>query len=77
LTAAIDQRVPIERWQDSGVDVLQCPVCALKYRFSSELEEHLKLEHPKFEATARSGDEEKLSAARRRLQARREGDAPS
>jgi hypothetical protein len=59
------------------VEVLQCPVCALKFRFSSELEDHLKGEHPKFEAAARSGDEEKLSAGRRRLQARREGDAPS
>jgi hypothetical protein len=52
-------------------------VCALKFRFASELEDHLKLEHPDFEAKARSGDEEKLSAARRRLQARREGERPS
>ncbi len=32
------------------MDVFQCPVCALKFRFSSELDQHLKLEHPKFSA---------------------------
>ena len=32
------------------MDVFQCPVCALKFRFSSELDQHLKLEHPKFRA---------------------------
>ena len=52
------------------MEVLQCPVCALKFRFSSELEQHLSLEHPDFEATARSGDEQALSDARRRRQAR-------
>ena len=52
------------------MEVLQCPVCALKFRFSSELEQHLSLEHPNFEAKARSGDEQALSEARRRRQAR-------
>jgi hypothetical protein len=55
------------------VEILQCPVCELKFRFSSELEEHLALEHPDFEAKARSGDEQALSEARRRRQIR-EGD---
>lgn len=32
------------------VDVFQCPVCALKFRFSSELDQHLSLEHPNFSA---------------------------
>ena len=54
------------------MDVLQCPVCDLRFRFSSELEDHLKLEHPKFEATARSGDDEKLSEGRRRRQSRQD-----
>ncbi|MDP9069444.1 MAG: hypothetical protein M3N53_14025 [Actinomycetota bacterium] len=54
------------------MDVMQCPVCALRFRFSSELEEHLSLEHPKFKATPRSGDEEALSEARRTRQIRRE-----
>jgi hypothetical protein len=51
------------------MEVLQCPVCDLKFRLSSELEQHLKLEHPKFEAKARSGDEQALSEARRKRQA--------
>jgi hypothetical protein len=54
------------------VDVLQCPVCALKFRFSSELDQHLSLEHPKFRAEARSGDEERLAEARRTRQIRKE-----
>lgn len=32
------------------MDVFQCPVCALKFRFSSELDQHLSLEHPNFSA---------------------------
>ena len=55
--------------QNLGMEVLQCPVCDLKFRLSSELEQHLKLEHPKFEAKARSGDEQALSEARRKRQA--------
>jgi hypothetical protein len=51
---------------------LQCPVCALKFRFSSELDQHLSLEHPKFRAEARSGDEERLAEARRTRQIRKE-----
>ena len=54
------------------MDVMQCPVCALKFRFSSELEQHLSLEHPKFKAEARSGDEQALSEARRKRQIRNE-----
>lgn len=30
------------------MDVLQCPVCELKFRFAAEVEDHLKLEHPDF-----------------------------
>lgn len=54
------------------VDVMQCPVCALKFRFSAELEQHLSLEHPKFKSEARSGDEQALSDARRTRQIRKE-----
>lgn len=54
------------------MDVLQCPVCSLKFRFSSELEQHLSLEHPDFKAEARSGDEGQLSEARRKRQIRKE-----
>lgn len=54
---------------------MQCPVCALKFRFSSELEQHLSLEHPTFKAEARSGDEQALSDARRTRQIRKEADS--
>jgi hypothetical protein len=54
------------------MDVVQCPVCALKFRFTSELEQHLSLEHPKFKAEARGGDEQALSDARRKRQIRKE-----
>ena len=53
------------------MDVLQCPVCALKFRFSSELDQHLSLEHPKFDAKARSGDNEALAEARKKRQLRK------
>ncbi len=32
------------------MDVMQCPVCALKFRFSSELDQHIALDHPEFRA---------------------------
>lgn len=53
------------------MDVLQCPVCALKFRFSSELDQHLSLEHPNFDAKARSGDDEALAEARKKRQLRK------
>jgi hypothetical protein len=56
------------------MEVLQCPVCDLKFRFSSELEEHLALEHPDFEARPRGRDEDSISAARRNRQIRDERD---
>lgn len=36
------------------MDILQCPECELRFRFESELEEHLRLEHPDFHAERRS-----------------------
>ena len=56
------------------MEVLQCPECALKFRFSAELEEHLALEHPDFEAKPRKRDEDSMSAARRNRQIRSERD---
>ncbi|MDQ3941468.1 MAG: hypothetical protein M3238_08970 [Actinomycetota bacterium] len=35
------------------MDVFQCPECNLKFRFSSELEQHLALDHPEFRAELR------------------------
>jgi uncharacterized C2H2 Zn-finger protein len=65
----------IEARENGGMEVLQCPECDLKFRFSSELEEHLALEHPDFEAKAQGRDEDSMSAARRNRQIRsdREG----
>ena len=39
------------------MDVFQCPVCDLKFRYSSELDQHLKLEHPSFSAEDEPDDE--------------------
>jgi hypothetical protein len=61
-----------EAREDGGMDVLQCPECALKFRFSAELEQHLALEHPDFEAKPRGRDEDSMSAARRNRQIRSE-----
>jgi len=52
------------------MEVSQWPVRALRFRFSSEPEQRTALEHPDFEAKARSGDEQPLFEARRRRQAR-------
>ena len=60
-------------WQDVGMAVMQCPECPLRFQFSSELEDHLKTDHPDFDAKPRSGDEQALSEARRKRQAREEG----
>ena len=32
------------------MDVLQCPVCKLRFRFETELDQHLKDEHPDFQS---------------------------
>ena len=34
------------------METLQCPECPLRFRFDSELEEHLREEHPEFHAEA-------------------------
>lgn len=36
--------------------VLQCPVCELRFRTESDLDDHLKLDHPDFEATPADED---------------------
>ncbi len=38
------------------MDVLQCPECTLRFRFASELEWHLKLDHPEFQARTPLGE---------------------
>jgi uncharacterized Zn finger protein len=54
-------------WTSSSV-----PSAPLKFRFAAELEEHLALEHPDFEAKPRGRDEDSMSAARRNRQIRSE-----
>ena len=48
------------------MDVFQCPVCALKFRFSSELDQHLKLEHPDFSASEDELENETLREKKRK-----------
>ena len=47
------------------MDVLQCPDCELKFRFASELEQHLALEHPDFYARIKESGESAVEAAER------------
>ena len=53
------------------MDVLQCPVCELKFRFASEVEDHLKLEHPEFQYEPDPGRGSPLDEARRKREERR------
>jgi hypothetical protein len=46
------------------MDALQCPDCALKFRFESELEQHLRDEHPEFHSDPKTV-EDSLNKARR------------
>ena len=48
------------------MDVFQCPVCALKFRFSSELDQHLSLEHPDFSAADDDAEDEVLREKKRK-----------
>ena len=47
------------------MEVLQCPDCELKFRFASELEQHLSLEHPEFHARIKESGESAVQAAER------------
>lgn len=58
------------------MDVLQCPDCELKFRFSAELEQHLALEHPDFYARMKETGESAVQAAER-LKARHHRRHPS
>ena len=50
---------------EAGMDVLQCPDCELKFRFASELEQHLEVEHPEFHALIKESGESAVEAAER------------
>ena len=53
------------------MEVLQCPVCELKFRFSAEVEDHLKLEHPDFNVERDASGRSPLDEARRKREERR------
>lgn len=36
--------------------VLQCPACELRFRTESDLDDHLKLDHPGFDASDEAED---------------------
>jgi hypothetical protein len=56
------------------VDVVQCPHCRLKFRFVSELEDHLKLEHPDFHVEEDPTKGSPLDEARRQRNKARRND---
>jgi hypothetical protein len=59
--------------KEDRMTVLQCPECELRFAFASELEQHLRDEHPDFKAEGRGSiSEAELSAARRRRQIKHE-----
>ncbi len=54
------------------MDVFQCPECALKFRYSSEMIQHLKLDHPEFEFEERTIEDSLLHAAHRHKHKKRD-----
>lgn len=47
------------------MDVYQCPECELRFRFASELKEHMGLEHPGFHVDPKSIEDALLSESGR------------
>jgi hypothetical protein len=47
------------------METLQCPECPLRFRFDSELEEHLRLEHPEFHAEALRSEDSIVAAVQK------------
>lgn len=47
------------------MDVYQCPGCELRFRMSNDLLDHLRVDHPSFEANTRTERDALLSAAHR------------
>jgi hypothetical protein len=45
------------------VDVYQCPECELKFRFASELQEHMSGDHPEFHVTAKTIEDSLIDAS--------------
>jgi hypothetical protein len=47
------------------MDTYQCPECELKFRFETELKQHLSLEHPDFKSDPKTVEDALLSDSRR------------
>ncbi len=48
------------------MDVYQCPECELRFRSARELDDHISLDHPEFEAEGKPINEVLAEAHRRR-----------
>jgi hypothetical protein len=58
------------------MDVYQCPDCELRFRSASELESHLKLDHPNFHVESDSLEDFAISEAHRHRRAHVRGYRP-
>jgi hypothetical protein len=48
------------------MDVYQCPECELRFRTASEMDAHIKIDHPEFHVKWSSEDDYRASSAHRR-----------
>ena len=48
------------------MEVFQCPICELRYHNTSELDEHIAIEHPDFVWKPKTLEDSLLGAAHRR-----------
>ena len=53
------------------MDVYQCPDCPLRFRYATELEDHLRNDHPSFEVTSKTIEDALMSASHRHRHRRR------
>ena len=47
------------------MDVFQCPDCELKFRYASELMQHIEVDHPEFRIDPKSVEDALISASHR------------
>ncbi|MEA2433837.1 MAG: hypothetical protein QOG54_1294 [Actinomycetota bacterium] len=45
------------------MDVYQCPECELRFRFSSEMQEHMSSDHPDFHVTSKTVEDALIDAS--------------
>lgn len=51
------------------MEVFQCPECNLRFRFVSELEQHISIDHPDFQFTPKTIEDSLLQAGHKRRRA--------